>query len=106
MHRLVVLAAMLGCSESSSGATVASDLEPEPFSALSSPSDLRLTADGPPDLANFPNPRNLPVVNDLLSVAAERRGFSTMPIAWFELTADVAIDARGAYLIDLEDGTQ
>lgn len=51
------------------------------------PSDLRLTADGRPDLDGFPNRRNLPVLADLLSVARERAGFPVMPIAWFKFTA-------------------
>ena len=51
------------------------------------PSDLRLTADGRPDLAGFPNRRELPIVTDLLSAASERAGFPVMPIAWFKFTA-------------------
>ena len=105
MHRLSLIAALVGCAEPTAGPTVAFDLEPETFWDLPFPSDLRLTADGRPDLAGFPNPRNLPVVNDLLAVAAERRGFSTLPIAWFKLTADVPIDPAGAFLVDIDDAS-
>jgi hypothetical protein len=81
---LVVLAA---CTAAPQTNTVAFDLDAPldmaTFWDLPFPSDLRLTSDGRPDLAAFPNQRNLPVVNDLLSVARERRGFPVMPISWF-----------------------
>src|SRR3954469_22748301 len=59
------------------------------------PSDLRLTADGKPDLAGFPNRRNLPVLVDLLSVANERSGWPVMPVAWFKFTAAPPTRALG-----------
>ena len=87
------LAALLGpaCSDPGApAATVAFELDAplagETFWDLPFPSDLRLTAAGLPDLAGFPNPRNLPVVNDLLAGAIERAGFPTLPIAWFRFT--------------------
>lgn len=82
------------------------------FWDLPFPSDLRLTAEGRPDLAGFPNRRDLPIVADLLSVARERAGFPVMPIAWFRFTgappqralADVlaADPAADALLLDVD----
>jgi len=84
----LVLAA---CTDGSAPAdTIAFDLDSsltgEAFWDLPFPSDLRLTADGRPDLAGFPNRRELPIVRDLLSAASERAGFPVMPIAWFKFT--------------------
>nr|MDQ3370489.1 hypothetical protein [Myxococcota bacterium] len=100
MSRLSLVAALLSLSSLSSGAcggddaptaTIAFDLGSPlagaTFWDVPFPSDLRLTAEGRPDLAGFPNPRNLPVVVDLLTTAAERAGFPVMPIAWFRFTA-------------------
>ncbi len=89
---VLVIASFVGCADEGEPAdTVAFDLNGplagETYWAMPFPSDLRLTAEGRPDLAGFPNRRNLPVLNDLLSVAAERSGFPVMPIAWFRFTA-------------------
>ncbi|MBL0214880.1 MAG: hypothetical protein IPQ07_13475 [Myxococcales bacterium] len=88
----LALASLAACSDEGSPAdTVAFDLEGPlagtTYWELPFPSDLRLTAEGHPDLAGFPNRRNLPVLTDLLSVASERAGFPVMPIAWFKFTA-------------------
>ncbi len=113
----LALASMIGCADDGEPAdTVAFDLDGplagETYWAMPFPSDLRLTAEGRPDLAGFPNRRNLPVLNDLLSVAAERSGFPVMPIAWFKFTAtppDRALDqvitadaASDALLLDID----
>ena len=103
MLRLAIAAVVVaGCAAPEPGPTVAFELEPAAFWDLPFPSDLRLTADGRPDLAAFPNPRALPIVEQLLSVAAERQGFSVMPIAWFRLTADATIDPSGALVVDID----
>jgi hypothetical protein len=47
------------------------------------PSDLRLTTAGTPDFAGYPNRDKLPIVDDLLALARERKGFPVMPLAWF-----------------------
>lgn len=47
------------------------------------PSDLRLTSDGRPDLAGFPNPKGSPVVDNLIAGAGDRLGFSAMTVAHF-----------------------
>ena len=89
---VVASLSLLGCTDDSAPAdTVAFDLEGPlagpTYWELPFPSDLRLTSEGRPDLAGFPNRRNLPVLTDLLSVASERAGFPVMPIAWFKFTA-------------------
>ncbi|MBA2539376.1 MAG: hypothetical protein H0V17_07070, partial [Deltaproteobacteria bacterium] len=83
---LVCLAA---CGNDPAPNTVAFDLDGplagDTFWDLPFPSDLRLV-DGKPDLTGFPNPRTLPVIEDLLSTARARAGFPVMPIAWFRFT--------------------
>jgi hypothetical protein len=61
----------------------------ETYWNLPFPSDLRLRADGSPDLDGFPNPRHVPILNALLVDANERRGWPTMPIAYVRFTASV-----------------
>lgn len=63
--------------------------EPETFWDLPFPSDLRLADSGAPDLTGFPNPRNVPILNALLSVANDRRGWPTMPVIYVRFTAPV-----------------
>ena len=92
LHFVLTLLVAAACTDDGMPAdTVAFDLDVPlagtTYWELPFPSDLRLTADGKPDLAGFPNRRNLPVLTDLLSVAAERSGFPVMPIAWFKFTA-------------------
>ncbi|HEX5063395.1 MAG TPA: hypothetical protein VFV99_28660 [Kofleriaceae bacterium] len=120
MRRLALVVLVAACTESPQTNTVAFELDAplanETFWDLPFPSDLRLTSDGRPDLAGFPNQRNLPVVNDLLSVARERRGFPVMPIAWFRFTDGAPVHtldtlADTALLVDIdrespERGTQ
>jgi hypothetical protein len=88
---LFVLA--VGCGGPDSGPSVYFDLDdhgsPETFWNLPFPSDLRLSADGAPDLAGFPNPRGVPILENLLSSVADRRGWPTMPIAYFRFTGPV-----------------
>lgn len=60
----------------------------ETYWDLPFPSDLRIV-DGIPDLAGFPNPRNVPILNALLLVANERRGWPVMPTAFVRFTAPV-----------------
>ena len=107
--------ALAGCADdaASPASTVAFDLAGgDELFALPFPSDLRLTDDGRIDLSTFPNKRNLPIVRDLLSSAAEHAGFPVMPIAWFRFTGDVpahAVDrviaadpASAALLVDID----
>jgi len=108
---LAISIALVACSDNETGNSVAFDLDAalasDTFWAMPFPSDLRLTADGRPDLNGFPNRRALPVVDDLLSVARERRGFPVMPIAWFQFTSVVpshTLDAisESALIIDID----
>lgn len=48
------------------------------------PSDLRLTSGGAPDLAGFPHSLLNKVVTDLLLLVPERKGWPTIPVAWFK----------------------
>ena len=82
---------LVACTDDAPDDTIAFDLDSSlsgpTFWDFPFPSDLRLTADGRPDLAGFPNRRELPIIKDLLSAASERAGFPVMPIAWFKFTA-------------------
>ena len=75
------------------------------------PSDLRLTADGAPDLAGYPNPRSVPILNQLLSVAGDRKGWPVQPVMYVRFTApvlprtlDALVPETDAVLIDLATG--
>jgi len=54
------------------------------------PSDLRLHADGTPDMSGYPNPRGIPVVEQVLTIASDRPGFPTMSVAYFRFTDPLA----------------
>ena len=69
------------------------------------PSDQRLDASGAPDIAAFPNPRNVPILASLLSAVPERHGWPAMSIGYFRFTAPVTAGATGAYLVDIEQHT-
>ena len=60
---------------------------PEAFFDFPYPSDLRLEADGSPDVAGFPNPKNLEFVENLRRVADDRPAFPTVPVAYFRFDA-------------------
>ncbi|HEY4057301.1 MAG TPA: hypothetical protein VGM39_11870 [Kofleriaceae bacterium] len=93
--------------------TVAFDLTGgDELFAMPYPSDLRLKEDLTIDLSTFPNPRQLPIVNDLLSSAVEHHRFPVMPIAYFRFTGeapaksitDVILGAadQSAVLVDID----
>jgi hypothetical protein len=78
-------------SSGSSGATVAFDPEAQfgaenAFFDFPYPSDLRLTPEGTPDVAAFPDP-GVPILVGLKKAAQERRGFPVVPAAYFKFTA-------------------
>ena len=50
------------------------------------PSDLRLTPQGTPDVAAFPDP-GVPILVGLKKAAQERKGFPMVPAAYFKFTA-------------------
>lgn len=58
------------------------------------PSDLRLTAEGTPDLRGFPNQQQVALVEGLRQTAALHRGFTVMPVGYFAFTAPVAARAE------------
>lgn len=60
------------------------------FFAFPFPSDLRLEADGTPDLTGYPNPRSADILEDLLLVADERPGWPVVPHAQFRFSAPLA----------------
>jgi hypothetical protein len=51
------------------------------------PSDLRLSAQGKPDLRGFPNPANNAVIENLLPAAEQHPDFPVVPVAYFEFDA-------------------
>jgi hypothetical protein len=66
--------------------------DPTHFYDVPYPSDLRLDADGHPDLAGFPNPAEVKTVADLVGEATSGKGFSVLPVAY--LRFDGALGAR------------
>lgn len=50
------------------------------------PNDLRISDDGTPNMSGYPNPRQITLVDQLLSVASDRRGFPVAPVAYFQFT--------------------
>lgn len=87
-----------GCSSDDGGAgsetpavTVAFDPEAQfgaenAFFDFPYPSDLRLTPQGTPDVAAFPDP-GVPILVGLKKAAQERRGFPMVPAAYFKFNA-------------------
>ncbi len=63
---------------------------PETFYEVPYPSDLRLTADGRPDLRGFPNPAGVGLIAGLLQNASEARGFPVLPVAYLRFSGPLA----------------
>ena len=103
MKRLAcaLLLVTTACSGSDSGAahnTAFFDLAgplvgTETYWNLPFPSDLRLDANGAPDVADFPDPRNVALLQSLLSDVPVRRGWPMMPIAYVRFTDPVPAQA-------------
>ena len=105
MRFLVVLAMLAACGDDGPSSTVYFELdgaiaEPATFWDHPFPSDLRLAASGAPEMTGFPNPRNVPLLAQLVSVVDERRGWSTMPTAYVRFTAPVPERALTDLLAD------
>ena len=90
---LVVTAA---CGTSAGGAdhTAYFDLDgalagPDTYWNLPFPSDLRLDANGAPDVASYPNPRAVGLLQSLLADVPVRRGWPLMSIAYVRFTDSV-----------------
>jgi hypothetical protein len=96
----LALSAILGacaCGSSSGepGVSVYFDLggdlsAPDRFFDHPFPSDLRLTAEGAPDVTYLPNPKGIAPVEDLRALVFERRGFPVMPVAYFRFDGPLA----------------
>jgi hypothetical protein len=63
---------------------------PDDFFSMPYPSDLRLNAQGGPDLRGFPNNLQEPIITGLQTVAEQRVGFPQMPSAYFHFSAELA----------------
>lgn len=93
----VALAPSLGCSSTPEPTTapvravfdVGSPLTGESFFDLPFPSDLRLTAEGGPDVTAFPD-QGIEILRGLKAGAAGRRGIPVVPAAYFRFTAPLA----------------
>src|SRR5690349_18242636 len=73
----------------------AADLsDPRFFYRFPFPSDLRLTADGTPDLVGFPNLQMVDVVEGLRRTAALHQGFTVIPVGYFEFTGPIGARAE------------
>jgi len=59
----------------------------EAFYDFPYPSDLRLDADGTPNVAGFPNPKKLQFVEQIRTVADDRPGYPVLPVAYFRFDA-------------------
>ena len=60
------------------------------FFAMPYPSDLRLTADGAPDVRGFPDNLQESLIEGLKTITMQRRGFPQMPVAYFHFSAPIA----------------
>ncbi|MBK8939296.1 MAG: hypothetical protein IPM79_17135 [Polyangiaceae bacterium] len=79
------------------------------------PSDLRLDADGHPDLAGFPNPASVINVAGLIGGASARVGFPVLPVGYLRFSGPLAPRVEGdviaadpaspILLVDLERGS-
>ncbi|MBK8259556.1 MAG: hypothetical protein IPK82_43740 [Polyangiaceae bacterium] len=57
------------------------------FFDMPMPSDLRVTDKGAPDYTGFPNPNSLSLIEGIRHVAMDRKGFPTVPVAYFRFTS-------------------
>ena len=77
------------------GTTASFDLDSDPtqpgfFWDLPWPSDLRINADGKPQMGSFPNPRGIAFIETFRKAASERGGFPVVPVAYFRFDAAIA----------------
>lgn len=63
---------------------------PEHFYDFPYPSDLRLTADGAPDLRGMPHASGATFFGSWTSLAMERKGYNTNPVAYFRFAKPLA----------------
>ncbi len=91
MYALAVIAA---CGDSPPAKSVYFDLDhaisdASTFWNLPFPSDLRLDANGAPDMTGFPDKHQVAILESLLSAVPERRGWPVMSAAYVRFTAAV-----------------
>ncbi|MBX3225502.1 MAG: hypothetical protein KF795_33660 [Labilithrix sp.] len=95
---LLVAASGPACSEDAASAAPSATIAFDPDAKLDAegaffdfpyPSDLRLTSEGTPDLASFPDP-GVPILAGLKAGATQRKGFPVVPVGYFKLTAKPA----------------
>jgi hypothetical protein len=108
MRWLFVLAVLASCGDDAPDKTVYFDVEAAAYDTatffdMPFPSDLRLTASGKPILEGFPNPRKVPILNALLAVAEDRRGWPTMPIVYVRFTAPVPEHTIGEVIPPMDE---
>ncbi|RZO52743.1 MAG: hypothetical protein EVA89_31050 [Sandaracinaceae bacterium] len=68
----------------------------ETFFSFPFPSDLRLSADGTPDLTGYPNPR-VAIVDNLLPLAQDRPGWPVIPVGLFRFGAPLSPQTPGEH---------
>ncbi len=108
----LALACTAACGDNA-GNTIYFDIggtgTPETFWDAPFPADSRLDASGAPDMAAFPNPRAVPILDSLLSLVPTRRGWPLMSPAYFRFSAappthdlDVVYTGGPAWLVDVD----
>ena len=122
---LVAVAAQIavGCGSSSSAAPrselvldySASFTDLAGFYQAPYPSDLRLTRDGTPDLAGFPEHDNA-IIGPMVTIAGQRKGFASVSTAFFQFTLPLSAHApeeviaaapdAPILLIDIDDASR
>ncbi len=77
--------------------------QPGHFFDLPYPSDLRLDAAGHPLVAGWPNPNAIPLVTGLIASAAERVGWPTLAVGYFDFDAPLAARALADPIVAAAD---
>ncbi len=99
MKRILAVALVVSCGGDSTSSTAVFDLSSpladQTFYDLPFPSDLRLDANGAPDMTGFLNTRSVPLVENVLSNVPAHTGWTSMPAAYFRFTAAIPERAIG-----------
>ncbi len=105
MQRLALLALLAACGDNGTSQTAYFELsgaiiDADTFWNLPFPSDLRLDANGAPDMIGFPNPRNVVILTSLMLDIPDRRGWPQMSTSYFRFTGTVPDRAIGDVVTD------
>ena len=108
VKRAVVLVFLAAACSSNSGPTNTAyfDLDTDltagsgAFWAMPFPSDVRVDANGAPDITGYPNPRNAGIITSLFSIVPEHKGWPVMSTAYFRFTNAVPPRALGDVITD------